>query len=412
MEAIELTCILHLHVSYRLQIEAGNRSLVAFHKSASMNFIAEMPPVTKFWLGSIAAVTMATSMGKVSPYQVVYWPGKMWSQPQRFLTLLLFFGAPLANFFNDVLQVKMSISELEQNFYTSSAVLPRRLTRNKSPEHLAAFCSSKKTVDFTYFLLQIIVTMYFLLWLESNLLDFIHGDVIRVKMSGRILEMALLYILCKQLPELDLRVFMIPVKAKYVPAALFAISAIMDSKYPEILRTLAWDWREGFHVLAYWSLLQDTVISIFLGHTWWYLRFFHATEVAALESSAMRTRLTQSFEPFGVPENWLGYLVVPPWYWFYRGVPETEEEQRRREHLNGTGPIGGEGENAVEADAGEQLAQEPLNDPTSDNQEETVENHSGSGTASVHSESGSLEIHPPETSSADVEESLPTEESG
>lgn len=412
MEAIERACIVLLHVSYHLQIEAGNSSFVAFHTSASMNFIAEMPPVTKFWLGSIAAVTMATSMGKVSPFQVVYWPGKMWSQPQRFLTLLLFFGVPLIGFFNDVLQVKMSISDLEQNFYTSSSVLPRRLTRHKSPDHLAAFCSSMKTADFTYFLMQIIVTLYLLLWFESKLFNFVDGDVIRVKMSGRILEMALLYILCKQKPDLILRVFMIPVKAKYVPAALFAISAIMDQIYPKILLTLVKDWREGFRTLANWGLMQDTFISIFLGHTWWYLRFFHATEVAALESSVMRTSLSKSFEPFGVPENWLGYLVVPPWYWFYRGVPETEDEQRRREQVNDNGINEGEMGGTVEAHADEQLVREDSDDLQNDDEEETVENPNASGTASLHSDSETADAYASGRSSAHVLESLPTEESG
>lgn len=322
-----------------------------------LQLAARVPPVTRWWLASIVALSTATLAGLVHANYLLFVPEKaLTTQLWRLVTAFCYFGDLLVETVLHIYFISQSFGLIEQSFSTTEAHIPRyyqlRLDATRRNRLQTSF-DATKTVDFVHFL-----TIICVLIVAAVTVVFYTTQIALVQL-GPILDRVMMYVWCRTNPQADVRVFGMAFRAAYVPWIMLVASWVMSPEFGYDLYFLSSGTLKGLQQILQRPFVWHTAVCFGLGHFWWYTRDFLLEKVYYDVRSSRRewtwrvaAKYAQKQPARAVVRSWyresLLTLVLPPWYWTI--LKNLEIEQR-------IGETERAGANAVAEEAAEDAEQ-------------------------------------------------------
>lgn len=287
--------------------------------------VMETPPFTRFYMGSIILLSASTTVGFVLPSSLLFIPSKAFSyQPWRLITSFLYFGDLLFNLLVHLYFIRRSLGQLENSYTTKLSFLPQRWLVGLSEAQRARveeFMEANKSVDFFHFVGLVCGGIIAMVTFGFN-----YRKILIFRL-GMILEDVMLFISCKNNPELEF-VFLLlfQIRSIYFPYVFTFIQWIFNGDMNNDTRDFPVSFSLGMATLMKSPYLWKFFICFTISHTWWYIHevlmervYNHSTTRYSIHQEAIakvRHGLGSNLVTKSYYELFQIVLLSPP-YWKY-----------------------------------------------------------------------------------------------
>lgn len=284
----------------------------------------ETPPFTRFYMCSIIILSASTTVGLLSPSSLLFIPSKAFSyQPWRLITSFLYFGDTLFNLLIHLYFIRRSLGQLENSYSTKLSYIPKLWLKRLDAEQrqeMQTSIEAKKSIDFFHFVgvicAGIIVMVAF---------GFSYRKILIFRL-GMILEDVMLFISCKNNPNMQLMFLLFEIRSAYFPYVYMFIQWGFSGDMTNDTRDFPVSFTLGMSTLMKSPYLWKFFICFTISHTWWFIhevlmeKIYNQTDKRDTAHSEVVSKLRHNMGAkiftYSYYEIFQMVLLSPP-YWKY-----------------------------------------------------------------------------------------------